>query len=57
LFAGAIAWCKNPHSHRRVGRSDAIEAARLITFASYLLTLAESREHLAEERRRALSIP
>lgn len=43
LYAGAIGLGKNPHSHRRVGRGDALEAIQLIAFASFLLQLAEER--------------
>jgi uncharacterized protein (TIGR02391 family) len=36
LFTGAIAYCKNPASHRSPGY-DHLEAAQLLVFASYLL--------------------
>lgn len=42
MFAGAIGHGKNPGSHREVAM-DQVEAARLILFASYLLTLVERR--------------
>jgi uncharacterized protein (TIGR02391 family) len=43
FIAGAIGWFKNPHSHRRVGRTEAVESAQLIVVASYLLGLVEAR--------------
>jgi len=37
LFAGAIGHCKNPSSHREI-KMDRVTAARLIIFASHLLS-------------------
>jgi uncharacterized protein (TIGR02391 family) len=42
LFAGAIGAAKNPTSHREVEMSK-IEAARLILFASQLMSIVEAR--------------
>jgi uncharacterized protein (TIGR02391 family) len=42
LFAGAIGAAKNPASHRDVEMSK-VEAARLILFASYLMSIVEAR--------------
>jgi uncharacterized protein (TIGR02391 family) len=42
LFAGAIGAAKNPASHRDVEMTKA-EAARVLLFASYLLSIVESR--------------
>jgi len=42
LFAGAIGAAKNPASHRDVEMSK-IEAARLIIFASQLISIVEGR--------------
>lgn len=42
LYAGAIGRFKNPPSHRLTS-PDAAPTARLLSFASYLLTLLESR--------------
>jgi len=42
LFAGAIAHAKNPTGHRDVNLAPQ-EAARLVVFASHLLTIIEQR--------------
>ena len=42
LFAGAMGYCKNPGSHRDV-KLTPDDAARLITFASYLLEILGRR--------------
>lgn len=42
LFAGAIGAAKNPASHRDVEMGK-VEAARLIVFASYLMSIVEAR--------------
>jgi uncharacterized protein (TIGR02391 family) len=43
LFAGAIGAAKNPPSHREI-EMDRVEAARLIIFASYLMSIVVDRK-------------
>ncbi|WP_439622328.1 TIGR02391 family protein [Gemmata sp.] len=41
LMRGAIAWFKNPSSHRTVRRDDAQQAAHVLAFANMLLDLVD----------------
>ena len=43
LFAGALGYLKNPHSHRVVGFDLPADAAAVVLLASYLLRLLDSR--------------
>ncbi|MBB3871217.1 TIGR02391 family protein [Brevundimonas mediterranea] len=44
LFSGALGAIKNPQSHRDVNMDDPREAAAVVMFASYLLSLIDARE-------------
>jgi hypothetical protein len=41
MFAGAIGFFKNPHSHREVDLSDPIEVAGIVRLADVLMRLVD----------------
>jgi hypothetical protein len=43
LFAGAIGFCKNSHSHREVNLDNPDEAHELVMLANHLLRIADQR--------------